>query len=345
MIEKKDNFNFIRLCLALSILFVHAAGISNSNELSFIFKYLNGDIVVKCFFVISGYLVALSFRRSDVTEFFIKRARRILPGYFMVVAIMLFLGFLLTRLTKMDFILNQGTWSYFLFNSIFLGFMHPSLPGVFESNPITAMDGSLWTIKSELILYLITPLFVARTGRRVIPFLIAYCVSIAWVYWFSVFHITPLSRTLSLQFVGMASYYFLGAFIAINRLGEKTIFFALVLSSLLWFFTDGSAIRIIVEPFLITSAVLFCCLYIPNVGFTIGSVDISYGVYLYNFPVVQVLISLGLFRTHPYMALLVSVFVSCAIAYISWVFVEHQFLKKGRGQFGKRKILYVKAKN
>ena len=176
---EKNNFNLMRLLLALSVLLVHSAGISDVSKLSFVLRYLNGDVIVKCFFAISGYLIALSFQRNDKVGFFLKRAKRILPAYYVALVVMLLVGVFLTSLPRMKFVFDSGVIKCILSNLFFMSFIHPSLPGVFDSNPITAINGSLWTIKSEIMLYLVTSFVLSRTKRCMLPLLIMYCASVA----------------------------------------------------------------------------------------------------------------------------------------------------------------------
>ena len=47
---------------------------------------------------------------------------------------------------------------YLGWNLAFLNFMEPALPGVFEANRFTEINGALWTLKIEVMFYLVLPL-------------------------------------------------------------------------------------------------------------------------------------------------------------------------------------------
>ncbi len=70
-------------------------------------------------------------RCKSLKEFFCKRARRILPLYYLAV-----IGFALacvfySELPPARYFASADFWKYLFWNAIFLNFMHPMLPGVF----------------------------------------------------------------------------------------------------------------------------------------------------------------------------------------------------------------------
>jgi peptidoglycan/LPS O-acetylase OafA/YrhL len=56
--------------------------------------------------------------------------------------------------------------------------------------------------------------------------------------------------------------------------------------------------------------------------------DFSYGIYIWHYPIIQILVSLNIFENSPiYFMLTVILFVALA-AYFSWNFLEKPFLRK-----------------
>lgn len=114
---------------------------------------LSGYLGVDVFFVISGFLMAFMYDPADKADFFLKRARRLLPAYFAVVFATLLVAAAVTtpneyqQVTKQAyfaamFISNIGFWlenSYFIKDAF---------------NPLL----HLWSLGVELQFYLLVPL-------------------------------------------------------------------------------------------------------------------------------------------------------------------------------------------
>jgi peptidoglycan/LPS O-acetylase OafA/YrhL len=70
---------------------------------------------------------------------------------------------------------------------LFLNFLAPSLPGVFPSNPLSAVNGALWTLKIEVVFYLFVPvmhyLCIGFGTRNTMAGI--FCLSCLWKYGFA----------------------------------------------------------------------------------------------------------------------------------------------------------------
>jgi peptidoglycan/LPS O-acetylase OafA/YrhL len=60
----------------------------------------------------------------------------------------------------------------------------------------------------------------------------------------------------------------------------------------------------------------------------VGRIDLSYGIYLYSFPVEQAVVALGGPAAGPLVVIAVALPVSGALALLSWVLVERRFLTR-----------------
>ncbi|WP_158784000.1 acyltransferase [Pantoea sp. BAV 3049] len=328
--SNKNNFDLVRLVLAFIVLLVHGAAVSRSESLHFLLQLFSGSFAVKGFFAISGYLIALSFHRCrswrDYAE---KRARRIIPAYLLTIVACIISGAALTSYPLSEFFLSKTTLKYALANISFMNFIQPSLPGVFLNNPVQSMDGSLWTIKAELTLYALLPLvFPLMKSRPFTCWLIIYLISCGWFYYFTWVYSGAKADMLAKQFVSLSSYFFFGTLVALSgRVADRLREIA-VISLVLFILSRDTMLSQLVQPVAFSSVVLLFCLgmfkQVPAGRYG----DFSYGVYLFHWPVIQVLIDRGWYSASPWGGLVLTVLITTLLAVISWYFVEKRFLKK-----------------
>ena len=161
----RNNFDLLRLLFAGSVCLVHSYDLSGLPQLAFLGRILSPAVAVKSFFVVSGFLIFMSYERSSsLATYARKRMRRIYPAYFTVVMLCA---------VGLVGVSSQGAADYFslawgryvLANLVFLNFLQPGLPGVFTDNAITAVNGALWTLKIEVMFYFSVPLWVFLLRR------------------------------------------------------------------------------------------------------------------------------------------------------------------------------------
>jgi peptidoglycan/LPS O-acetylase OafA/YrhL len=159
--RKTNNFDMLRLLFAFIVVVVHLSTLSHIELLSGVQIYLNSRVAVDSFFVISGFLIFMSYESSkSIVSYASKRLRRIFPGY---IAVILFCSiFLYFSSSKSEFLnyFNLEFFKYIFFNILTLNFLQPTLPGVFENNQLQAVNGALWTIKIEVMFYITVPFIV-----------------------------------------------------------------------------------------------------------------------------------------------------------------------------------------
>lgn len=159
---KRDNNNLdiFRLLAAALVIYGHAYAIAPQEGRSDVFARLlgydySGSLAVKLFFFLSGLVVTNSLlHKRDVAQFVIARFFRIWPALLVVTALCaLVLGPLVTALPLADYWGDPQTWRYVTGN-LRLSPQY-ALPGVFANNPHAhAVNGSLWTIVLEVGAYL-----------------------------------------------------------------------------------------------------------------------------------------------------------------------------------------------
>ena len=168
VISHKNNFDLLRFVFAFIVFLYHAHVLSGRPELAGLSHWFSAEFAVESFFVVSGYLVFMSYESSrSAGDYFGKRARRIYPAYFAVVLTAALAGTLITTLPLSGYF-SAGWWRYVAANLAFLNFLAPELPGLFRDNPIHAVNGALWTLKIEVMFYVALPIIAficVRLGR------------------------------------------------------------------------------------------------------------------------------------------------------------------------------------
>src|SRR5258708_15153417 len=161
LMDRRNNFDALRLVAAASVIFSHAFLLSQGREDNEPLKWLTGQTIlgvvgVFVFFVISGFLVTQSYETTrSPGRFAAKRALRIYPGYLVCILLCTFaLGSMVTTLPLSAYLADGGTWD-FLFWNLVMNVEHNSLPGVtFTGFGIgRIVDGPLWSLPCEMVIY------------------------------------------------------------------------------------------------------------------------------------------------------------------------------------------------
>ncbi len=161
---RRNNLDALRFAAAVGVLLSHAFPLGEGKGTvepleSFTRGQLSlGRLCVAVFLVISGVLITRSWERTpDAARFTWARVLRIFPGLgLMLVLTTLVLGPAFTWLPLRDYFTSPDTALYLLRNFA-LNAPQWHLPGVFEANPYPlAVNGSLWTLKYEVGFYLLT---------------------------------------------------------------------------------------------------------------------------------------------------------------------------------------------
>jgi len=329
---QRNNFHFLRLLFALAAFFHHAYALSGQTGWKGFYLAVVTKIAIQGFFVISGFLIVKSYMQSNgPLAYFQKRARRIFPAYFMVILLCAIFGAAISALPAAEYFFSIRFWRYLACNLLFVNWLQPTLPGVFEGNPAPFMNVSLWTIKVELSFYLVTPLLVWATRRfnRVCLFLGIYGCSAAW-HWGMNFLAEATGQgvwgLLSHQLPGQMSYFLCGAYLYLYKdafLRQAHGIAAGCLAALVCHLATGvEAMR----PLAISGLVIYLAYVAPYLGNCIRFGDLSYGAYIYHGPIIQFLVMAGLYHYNPYWGTLASMMILLAVSCLSWHFLEKRFL-------------------
>lgn len=328
---RDNNLNLIRMVAASAVLITHCFALYyGSGDAEPLRKSLGmtlGAMSVDFFFVASGFLVTASLiAKNNLREFALARILRIYPGLITAILIStLICGLFFSTLSFGSFLASTKTWVYIIKCSTLVGGAGFQLPGVFESNPYrAAVNGSLWTMPYEVWMYislgtiwfLFTRVIHARIGTKQVLYVTA-CGAAA----LAILHSQNKAFWLIYMFYSGASLK-----AAQDRIPIKLGFAVAILSVL------AATAALSHEAFRVTYLLgapylVICAAFAPIQAIKAYNKlpDISYGTYIYAFPVQQ-----GLIATLPSLTLgqylACSLFMTWILAYLSWILIEKRSL-------------------
>lgn len=328
--DRENNLNLLRLVAALAVMVSHAwpivHGPGTAEPLEAATGYTLGTMAVMVFFGLSGFLIAASWDRApDAKRFVARRARRLLPALWVMLGLSaLAMGPAVTSLGTAGYLADPGTWRFLVRNALLLP-VEPALPGVFTGNPYPAAAGSIWTLHYEATCYLAL-LAAGMAGlirRRHSLWLLVGLIAAA-VAGGDAAH----PRIASLLMLGLPFGFGVAAYVWRDVLAVGLPGTAMLMLSACA--AQGTALY----PVLFTAALVHATLW---AGFVpcrwarawnrVG--DISYGVYLYAFPVqglVQYLWAPETVTAH----LMLAAMPVIVLATLSWQLVEKPWLRGPR---------------
>lgn len=168
----ENNFDLLRLLASGLVLYWHSFVLTGHMAQEPFYRLSGGSLNpgglgVKCFFVISGFLVCGSLLRArSFTDFALRRALRILPALGAVLlGSVLLIGPLTTTLSQGAYWGDGRTWLYL--TNFFCTSLQLELPGCFAGNPGgPGVNGALWTLPLEVACYAGLALLGASTLLR-----------------------------------------------------------------------------------------------------------------------------------------------------------------------------------
>jgi peptidoglycan/LPS O-acetylase OafA/YrhL len=336
----RNNFDFLRFALAALVIFSHSFALLSGTDATEPLHRLtrgqmcSGELAVDGFFILSGFLVTHSWLRNpSLGSFFAKRVRRIYPGF----AVVMILTAVLLVPVALEAPLGTGFSGALRRAAIGLSTLRAyDPPGVFPNNACHAINGSLWSIPFEAWCYVgVAALGLLGACRRrgtVLALLLgSIVVSLVFVVW-------------DLRLGGK----FLGVILGAPRLWSRLLPYFL---SGMVFYLHRDRIRYTARGAFLAVLALVAATFIPRGWCAAGPLagayllfwigfhpslrfhgwakhgDFSYGMYLYAFPVQQMLIQ-KLHLGHPLLLLALSLPASVAMGALSWHAVEKWFLAR-----------------
>lgn len=342
---RRNNFNLLRFVAASLVVLSHAFELPTGFRSHDVAFALTGQpfswYAVNLFFVVSGYLIVVSWeRRSSVLAFLVARVMRLVPGLLvMLIITVVVLGAAFSTYSFGQFITASQTWRYAA-GCLSIVFVQYELPGVFSGNPVSAVNGSLWTLRYEVLCYLSVAAIGLLPGlqhidrrRRSLVLSAAVVVTSVVLVVFDAFDLRYAGGKPAMMYelARLAMCFLLGGlyrqietrlplrFGIVIGLSALTI----AVAGTVWFSPIANVA---------TAYATFWIAFIPKgrwIAWTRSAPDYSYGVYIYAFPIQQALIAVWPGVT-PLANFMLGFALTLAAAAVSWHFVEKPALSLKR---------------
>jgi peptidoglycan/LPS O-acetylase OafA/YrhL len=324
--SRVNSITFLRLLAACAVIYGHSYAVVPGFGGDWVVKLTNyahaGGVAVDFFFILSGYLVCGSILKRGAISYISARLLRMIPALWFFTIMMVFvIGPILTNQKINDYFSASQTWRYFI-NLSFLIETEWFLPGVFEDQHNKAINGSIWSVVLEFRMYIYTLLFFMLGVLKNRIFFNFTFVTIIILVWSAKITLPGIQGSTDLH---VAFLFFTGCFIYKNQ----DYIFASPISILIGL--TMAAITHNTPNFQYAYTLLIVLLFI-HVSFIktfswmdrIG--DFSYGVYLWGWPVQQMVFKFNPNQT-PIENCLISIAVCLIIGFFSWHLVEKRALK------------------
>jgi peptidoglycan/LPS O-acetylase OafA/YrhL len=338
--SRRNNFDLLRLLAASGVMALHVVDLSAEPALAFL-GWLETKISLSTFFIISGYLVYMSCDNTPLLrDYASKRVRRIVPAYVFVVLVCALFGALLSTLPPAEYF-GKSWLQYLAANLSFLNFLHPGLPGVFTSNPFPGapVNGALWTIKVELMFYAVVPAIVwmcRRWGHHLVLGLgfVASCLwwggFMALAYKLNKAGFVEVAK----QMPGQLMFFLPGAWCYCERARLQQMGWKLgaIGAAVLWLASQWPqhvpSPGVFLYPIGLAALVSWAAHNLVYLGSVTRCGDLSYGIYMWHFPLIQALVQLGVFKASPLGGLALLLIAVVSLAALTWHAVERPSLAR-----------------
>lgn len=340
--KRENNFGVMRLIGAVMVIWGHMYVLTGQTPPMFMWESIHG-FGVAAFFAIGGYLITKSWMHRPVfKEYLIKRVFRIFPALIVCVLLTVFVvGPLMTSLPLKEYFCNPLTWKYLLNGVLYVNHL---LPGVFENNiASSAVNGSLWCLPVEFLMYLIVPVYMSIGGKFSAKLqkwfygavtLLVILARVIWDTWLLGNGIFVATSYFSQVIIGLISstiriipYFFVGSLLAAARL-EKFLNTQVAIAVIIAAFAMtylSAPFYYVGEYLLVPYVVLAFSLAEKPIFAAFNKKDISYGMFLSGHVIQQILIHIAVqkgYTIHIWLLIILSIAFSIAAGFLMERLVE-----------------------
>ncbi|WP_187992543.1 acyltransferase family protein [Vibrio harveyi] len=322
-----NTINLIRHIAALLVIYAHSFELIETNQVDSLKYLLNVDmgfLAVNVFFFLSGSLIYQSAVNStNLLNYFSKRGIRILPALWVCLIITTLLFWIDSDLYLTDYLTDSITINYLL-NAFLMG--EYIVLDIFDNNFYSFVgNGSLWTLRYEVVMYIIASIFVFKVVRKR-----NYIVYALFLVFFILMCVTISDDTNAFKNLGrLGTFFFAGAISSKISFRSWDKRFLILMPALIGM---THIISFVGKEYLVSLCFIILIKWLIDLVNNLDNnskvikFDISYGLYIYAFPVQQFL-SKYLFFSDVYFYFLCSTLITSILATCSWTVVESKALK------------------
>lgn len=347
---KANSIGLLRLLLAVSVLVAHAAplgyGLANygfaftRGQLDF------GGLGVYGFFILSGFLITASGMRFSLPRYAWHRFLRIFPGYWVCLVVMACVLLPIASLYERGTL--AGFWTHpngpfdYVWRNVLTVQNQFTISGVMFGNPSGgAVNGSLWTLLYELMCYAMVGVLAWTAVLRNTPRLVALITAVVYLYvvgdwvrqlpvpntWLfrrgdiGPFPVLGTFSVNSLLFLGLM--FLLGATMHLYR--DRIPMHPAVAAGAGVAFVGSAALGgfLAIGPVAYAYLLIWLACKLPRWTQGVGRKrDYSYGIYIYAYPVQQLIALMGGARWGVAAYIGLSLAGTLLLAVPSWFLVE-----------------------
>lgn len=316
--------------MALGVLLGHSFVVSSGAgvpEPLAVFGMTISYVAVNGFFILSGLLITRSIDRNpDLIRFFTARALRLYPAMLVMALLASFIiGPMVSGLRPAAYFSSNQIWIYLLDVSTF-GDTSGGPPLIFPGNPWQGeWSASLWTLRYEAIAYVGTAILAILGIARSPTLMLALFVSTVSLFLLVRIEMFDLPSQLQ-HLTRFATTYMLGAVLYCYRdMIRLSWGFGAGICGLALCFGPTVSFEIMLNFVLAAGILLIGFAKLPGLLVMARMPDFSYGVYIWQWPVMQALWYFDLAR-EPIMTMMLAFPASIILGAISWYLLEKPVL-------------------
>ncbi|ELY6283273.1 acyltransferase [Cronobacter sakazakii] len=328
--SRNNCFDVVRLLAAIAVIYFHHSLMFGMEPPKLDKGFSIGNIAVQVFFSISGFLIAMSFTRSSNFLIYMgKRVKRIFPAVTFCAFIMVYFFASFYKDNIFNYVTSWDTFINFLRISTLYG---RNVPGLWsEISSHTESNGPLWTLPYELVMYVILGASLSMHNSWKTPaFLLILCFFVTTLFREQLNSVGAYYATFS-KLAEFGLCFFTGSllFMTITAWNTLKVRVNLIAISLILITTlRGGNDMLAIGSIMISILVIMISLSFKE-RFIDGRFDISYGIYIWGWPLQILVIHYKPFGISEFVPSLIFTYLIVVIASsLSWAYIESPILKR-----------------